>query len=69
VMTNGVPTKSLAKTQSFIGADTLDLVTYDDLGQISRYLTTNTLNGTCLQNLMQAKDDSVISNTTGPCTE
>ena len=66
--TNGPGNSSTALTQSFSGADTLDLVTYEDLGQQSHYLQTNTSNNTCVQTLVLAKDDSITSNKSGSCT-
>jgi len=57
-----------ALTQSFVGADTQDLITGEDLGQESRYLETNTRNNACVQTLIQAKNDSVTSHKSGPCT-
>ena len=59
---------STALTQSFVGADTVDLITGEDLLQESRYLETTTHNNACVQTLIQAKNDSVISDKSGPCT-
>jgi hypothetical protein len=66
--TNGPGTISTALTQSFLGADTQDLITDEDLAQESRYLQTNTGNGACVQTIIQAKNDSVTSDKSGPCT-
>ncbi len=65
--TNG-PGSSTALTQTFNGADTQDLITGEDLSQESRYLQTNTTNNTCVEKLIKAKNDSVISDKSGPCT-
>jgi hypothetical protein len=67
--TDGPGNISTALTQSFVGADTQDLVTDEDLAQESRYLQTNTRNNACVQTLIQAKNDSVTSHKSGPCTD
>jgi len=59
---------STALTQFFVGADTQDLITGEDLGQESRYLETTTRYNGCVQTLIQAKNDSVTSDKSGPCT-
>jgi hypothetical protein len=66
--TNGPGNISAALTQSFVGADTQDLITGEDLGQESRYLETNTRNNACVQRVIQAKNDSITSDKSGPCT-
>ena len=66
--TNGPGNTSTALTQSFAGADTQDLITGEDLFQESRYLQTNTRNNACVQTLIQAKNDSITSDKSGPCT-
>jgi hypothetical protein len=66
--TNGPGNTSTALTQSFVGSDTGDLVTAEDLGQQSRYLETKTRNNSCSQTTIQAKNDSVVSDKSGPCT-
>jgi hypothetical protein len=66
--TNGPGNTSTALTQSFVGSDTGDLVTGEDLGQQSRYLETKTRNNSCSQTTIQAKNDSVVSDKSGPCT-
>jgi hypothetical protein len=68
VKTNGTTTSYTATTQSFTGADTIDLVTYLDLAQNSRFLETSTVNQTCNQTLLEAHNDSVVLNQSGPCT-
>jgi hypothetical protein len=65
---NGPGNTSTALTQSFVGSDTGDLVTGEDLGQQSRYLETKTRNNSCVQTTIQAKNDSVVSDKSGPCT-
>jgi hypothetical protein len=64
---NGTQAGYSAVTQSFTGADTIDLVTDFDLLQNSSLLNTSTTGQTCLQVLIEAHDDSVISNSSGPC--
>ena len=58
---NGPGNISTGLTQSFVGADTQDLITGADLAQESRYLQTNTRNNACVQTLIQAKNDSITS--------
>ncbi len=65
--TTGPGATSTALTQTFGGADTQDLITGFDLSQESQYLQTSTTNGNCTQTLVQAKNDVVISNKSGPC--
>jgi hypothetical protein len=65
--TEGPGNISTSLTQSFVGADTQDVITGEDLAQESRYLQTNTRNNACEQKLIQAKNDSVTSAMSGPC--
>jgi hypothetical protein len=66
--TNGTATGFSAITQAYVGADTVDLVTGEDLLENSQLLSTSTTNQTCLQALIESHDGSVVSNTSGPCT-
>jgi hypothetical protein len=66
--TTGPGNMSTALTQSFVGADTQDLVSGEDLLQQSRYLKTKTRNDACVQTLIQARNDSIVSDKSGPCT-
>lgn len=66
--TSGPGNMLTALTQSFVGTDTQDLVTGEDLLQQSRYLKTKTRNDACVQTLIQARNDSIISDKSGPCT-
>ena len=66
---NGIASGSSAATQSFGGSDTIDLVTGFDLLQNSSLLSTSTTNQTCVQVLIEAHNDSVISDKSGPCTQ
>jgi hypothetical protein len=65
---NGTATGFSAITQAYVGADTVDLVTGEDLLENSQLLSTSTTNQTCLQALIESHDGSVVSNTSGPCT-
>jgi hypothetical protein len=63
------PSSSTVMTQTFNGADTVDLVTGLDLLQNSSMLSTNTVGQTCLQVLLEAHDGTVVSDKSGPCTQ
>ncbi len=58
---NGSPSSSNGTVSNYNGSDTIDLVTGEDVGQVSTEINQSTNNGACIEFAIQAVNDSVTS--------